>query len=98
MCIRDSPLVCLTSGRDFTLFPTPAVLASVVAPRTSITITNVQPKGSVITQHPAHFPKHSNEPFDILPWCLIQANLAVHAIIAKTIVPVSYTHLTLPTI
>src|SRR5665811_1069330 len=33
------PLVCLTSGRDFTLFPTSAVLASVVAPRAGIAIT-----------------------------------------------------------
>src|SRR5664280_1329779 len=79
-------LVCLTSGRDFTLFPMSPVLATVVAPRAGIAITNVQPKGSVITQHPAHFPKHSDEPFNVLFWCLIQANLTVHAIITKTIV------------
>src|ERR1017187_8199577 len=61
------PLVCLTSGRDFPLFSTSAVLASVVAPRAGITITNVHPKGSVITQHPVHFPKHCDEPFNVLP-------------------------------
>src|ERR1035437_5535854 len=62
-------LVCLTSGRDFTLFPRPPGLAALVAPRAEISIPNVQPKGSVIPHRPAHFPNHSAEPFNVLFWC-----------------------------